>query len=235
MSHAFGPHAAPVLATTDILRNLVTCAVPNGGYTGTCLLAVANAHLSPRGQPDALTAHWEFPRRTSPGPAIVTVEEIKLGEQLSTLHLTLWQGGLVPAAPWTTPNVSRRIVLAYVNQTNLRKSGGITMRTGFQSTPAALNPPRPDLDALKANPAADHGDWKLFTIPQRAQGLAGHMENWTYFLPSRGPLTPGVFDMWTRMASGERITQVALGYVADSFPVRGFFLFSLIQLLKALC
>lgn len=206
--------------------------VPNGGYTAACILAVASKHLSARNQPDTVTAHLEYPRRTAAGPAIVQVDEVKLGAQLSTLHLTLWQGGLVPHAPWTTPGVSRRIVLAYAIQANLRDAGissgnalaagvGFSIPTGFETTPAAALPrPLPDWAALRTT--GTDGRWELFEFPEAARAIARSNQKWRFYLPRHGPLTPGVLDMWTCLASGEPITQSALVYVADSFPVRTY-------------
>ncbi|KAK6071845.1 hypothetical protein SCUP515_07629 [Seiridium cupressi] len=165
-------------------------AVPNGGYAASCMLAAASAHLSSRRQADLLTAHFEFPSRTSIGAAVVAIENVKLGQQISILHLTLWQGGLLSQAPWVTPSVSRRSILGYVNFANLRTFTGMTMPTGYWETPAAELPsPMPDF------------------------------QRWQFYLPRNGPLTPGVCDMWIRLASGERITQGVLAYVVDSFPM----------------
>ncbi|XDG06405.1 hypothetical protein ABKA04_006020 [Annulohypoxylon sp. FPYF3050] len=68
------------------------------------MLAAASAYLSSRGQRDTLTAHFEYPNRTTAGPAIVVIEDVKLTGQISTLHLTLWQGELLSQAPWVTPS-----------------------------------------------------------------------------------------------------------------------------------
>ncbi|XXG97295.1 hypothetical protein Hte_003591 [Hypoxylon texense] len=199
-------------------------AVPNGGYVGSCMLAAASAYLSERDQPDTLTAHFEYPARTSPGPAIVIIEDVKLGRSLlSTLHLTLWQGdGLRSQAPWITPSVSRRAVLAYATCANLRDfSGGISLPTGYESSPAAALPePLPDFLALKTTSAGD-GAWEEAELPPgSASGPLRSLRNWHFYLPcGDDPQTPGALDMWIRTASGERITQAALPYVVDSFPV----------------
>ncbi|RYP35916.1 hypothetical protein DL767_003605 [Monosporascus sp. MG133] len=190
--------------------------VPNGGYTASCMLAAASAHLSPRGQPDTLTAHFEYPDRTAVGPAIVVVEDVKLTGQLSTLHLTLWQDGLLSQAPWVTPSVSRRVVLAYTTHTNLRTFAGITLPTGYEATAAAALPPLPDFDALKTKSGDDN--WEEPKVPKSSESVMRSLRNWRFYMPRRGPLTPGVLDMWIRTASGERITQRALAYVVDSFP-----------------
>lgn len=180
------------------------------------MLAAASEHLLSRDQPDTLTAHFEYPSRTSPGPAIVKIEDVKIRSgQLSTLHLTLWQGGLTKEAPWTTA-ASRRIILAYTTHTNLRTFTGITLPTGFEGTSAAENPPLPDFEALKRG---QDGTWEESKLPKPARAAARSLQNWNFYVPRQGPLTPGVLDMWTRLSSGERITQNALPYVVDSFPV----------------
>lgn len=186
------------------------------------MLAAASKHLFPCDQPDTLTAHFEYPSRSSPGTAIVKVEDVKLGGQLSTLHLTLWQGGLASQAPWITPGVSRRIVLAYTTHTNLRTFAGITLPTGFEGTEAARLPPLPDFETLKTSPRGADGTWELCELPESARSTARSLQKWSFYLPRQGPLAPGVLDMWMRLSSGERITQGSLAYVVDSFPVSSF-------------
>ncbi|KAI1467233.1 thioesterase family protein [Daldinia caldariorum] len=189
--------------------------VPNGGYAASCMLSAASIHLSPNNQPDTLTAHFEYPNRTAVGPAIVEIEDVKLGQQLSTLHLTLWQDGLLSQAPWITPSVSRRTILAYTTHTDLRNFSGISLPTGYEGTPAAALPPLPNFEELKAKGKDDA--WEESITPQPSKFVRS-LRNWHFYLPRHGALTPGVLDMWIGLASGERITQRALPYVADSFP-----------------
>lgn len=184
------------------------------------MLAAASTHLSSHGQPDTLTAHLEYPSRTSPGFAIIQIDDVKLSERLSTLHLTLWQGGLIQQAPWVTPGLSRRIVLAYATCTNLGSFAGITLPTGFETTAAAELPPLPEFKALKLDSQGLDGMWGLHEMPKAARNAARSLQKWSFYLPRHGPLSPGVLDMWTCLASGERITQCALPFVVDSFPVR---------------
>lgn len=51
------------------------------------------------------------PSQTAAGPAIVTVEDVKLSGRISMLHLTLSQGGLPAQAPWVTASVGREFTL----------------------------------------------------------------------------------------------------------------------------
>ncbi|KAI1084800.1 thioesterase family protein [Whalleya microplaca] len=207
-SHTYG---------VNLNENYCVGAVPNGGYAASCMLAAASMHLSSRDQPDTLTAHFEYLGRTFPGPAIVVIEDVKLSKsQLSTLQLTLWQGGLQSQKPWITPSVSRRFVIAYSTHTDLRTFGGLSMPTGYESSPAAALPdPLPDFKALK-NDAADDA-WEETKLPA-ASGPMHSLRNWRFYLPRAGPLTPGMLDMWIRATSGKPITQAALPYVVDSFP-----------------
>ncbi|KAG6357473.1 hypothetical protein INS49_013350 [Diaporthe citri] len=198
--------------------------VPNGGYTASCMLAAAREHLAPRDQPDTLTAHFEYPSRTQPGPAVVKVEDVKIAGQLSTLHLTLWQGGLVGKAPWITTGggagASRRIILAYSTHTNLRTFTGISLPTGFETTAAAELPPVPDFEALGKAGGGQGGDgkWEESDPPAAMRRAARSLQNWKFYIPREGPLAPGVLDMWARLSSGERIAQGALAYLVDSYP-----------------
>ncbi|OKL58778.1 hypothetical protein UA08_05552 [Talaromyces atroroseus] len=200
----------------DLSESFCTGAVPNGGYTASCMLAAASMHLSSRGQCDTLTAHFEYLNRTKIGPAVVVIEDMKLGRQLTTLHLTLWQDGLISQAPWVDTSVSRRRVLAYTTNANLRTFTGISLPTGYEVTPAAALPSPPDFEALKNNGADDH--WEKSKSPESLSEHLASIYTWNLYVPRGGPLSPGVLDMWICMANGEHITQTALTYVVDSFP-----------------
>ncbi|KAI0382374.1 thioesterase family protein [Hypomontagnella monticulosa] len=193
-------------------------AVPNGGYAGSCVLAAASAHLSERNQRDMLTVHFEYPDQAGAGPAIVKVEEVKLSRRFSTIHLSLWQGGLVSQAPWITPSISRRAVIALANFTDLQTMSGMSSQTGYEVTPAAAIPePLPDFNILKAKGADD--TWELSTLPQASSSsIWRSLHNWCFYMPRGEPVVPGMVDMWVRMASGERIKQGTLAYLVDSFP-----------------
>ncbi|KAI0203701.1 thioesterase family protein [Astrocystis sublimbata] len=190
-------------------------AVPNGGYTGSCLIAAGHAYLSSRGQPDLLTSHFEFLAQTTVEPAIIVIEDVKISRRLSTIHLTLWQGSLLDHAPWITPSVSQRAVLAYATFTNLRTMTGMSETTGYETTSAAAIPRLPDFEMLKAKDA--DSSWQVSKLPRGSETWRSLL-NWKFYMPRAGPSTAGVVDMWIRMASGENIMAGALAYVADSFP-----------------
>ncbi|KAL7626136.1 hypothetical protein AAE478_002906 [Parahypoxylon ruwenzoriense] len=204
--------------TYQINLNEAFCigAVPNDGYVASCMLAAGSAHLTSRGHPYMLTAYFEYHGQTTPGTAIVTIEDMKLSQRLSALHLTLWQGGLLSQAPWTTPSVSRRVVLAFTTYTNIINPTDMLMPTRYEAALAAELPPLPDFDMLKTKQA--DSSWELSKLP-KASASWPSLRNWYFYLPRNEPPTrPGVVDMWMHMASGERITQSTLAYLVDSFP-----------------
>lgn len=180
------------------------------------MLAAASDHMASRGQPDVFTAHFEYLNRTANGPAIVVIEDLKLTGQISTLQLTLWQGGLKPSAPWVTPSVSRRVVLAYATYTDLSSSTGISMPTGYEATAPDAQPPLPDFERLKAEGSDPY--WTESRLPGSNDSLRS-LRNWHLYIPRGDPLTPGVLNVWIRSASGENIKQGALTYVVDTFPI----------------
>ncbi|KUI66084.1 hypothetical protein VM1G_11412 [Cytospora mali] len=173
-------------------------AVPDDGYTASCILSAGSLHLT-RNQPDAFTAHFEYPGRTVPGAAIISVEDVKLGGQLSTLQLTPWQGSLLFKAPWIDPNVSRRTVLAF--NTTLTDQRALS---GWEASPAAALPsPLPEFAALKTSQTGD-GFWEEQKTPPG--GTSRPLHNWRFFLPRSGPLEPGVVDAWICRSNGERVS-----------------------------
>lgn len=215
-----GPFPSTFSCLHLVVCGLNRLSVPSGGYTASCMLAAANLHLSERGQTDTLAAHFEYPSRAAPGVAIIKIEDIKLGGQISTLHVTLWQGGIIPQTPWVRPGESRRVVLAYTTHTHLASLSGVTLPTGFESSKAGELPGLPDFELLNTSSHGTDGTWRLAKLPAVARTIARSLAQWSLYLPCQGPLSPGVLDMWMRLSSGERITQGALAYVVDSFPVR---------------
>ncbi|KAG5927564.1 hypothetical protein E4U53_002846 [Claviceps sorghi] len=201
--------------------------VPNGGYAASCMLATANAHmrrLSSHGQPDTLTAHFEYIRKTAPGPGTVVIDEVKRGQQVSVLHLTLWQGegeeeeeeSVLDRAPWFVASSSRRKVLAYTTHVDLAALTGVSLPAGYSETAAAAMPAVPDFDRLRN--AGTDGVWRRARVPTSSPIRRGSPENWLMFIPCHGALTPGVCDVWISATAGQTITQAALPYVVDTFP-----------------
>ena len=193
-----------------------------------CLMRAAAAHLGPRGQADIITAHFEFVSRTEVGPAVIVVDEVKLGRRLSTIHVSLYQGSLtLDQAPFLTSRsdvtrdmpASRKEVVAYFNCGSLEVEKGLTLPTehDFADTKRVPKPPRPDLAALSRG---QDPTWAQLEIPEKLGGLERRaLHNMEYYFPRAGQQQKSVVDAWLRLAEpGARFDNASLGYVADSWP-----------------
>lgn len=187
--------------------------VPNGGYASSTLLQAAHVHLSPRNQPDTVTVHFEFLNRTEAGPAIIIVEDVKLGRQLSVLHVSFYQRGLLTHSPWITPGVSRKELVAYVTNGNIARETGLSLNTPF----FPLTPPIPPVSL----PALTQGTdplWHKMVIPPGPFGKIRALKNMECYAPRAGQPQPNRIDIWMRLAAGGRFTNATLPYVVDAWP-----------------
>ncbi|KAI1456380.1 thioesterase-like superfamily-domain-containing protein [Annulohypoxylon moriforme] len=179
--------------------------VPHGGVVTSVFLRVAATHfrttLAKQNQPHTVSLHLEFLRRTQEGPATLTVRDIKLGRQTSTIHVTLSQDG-------------REEVVGYLTHSNIDAETGLSLKTLWSLEPPPPPPP--------ANPSAlltggkdpnwiEHTDKpfpKFRKISHRVRTL----------LPLKGQVMPGLIDEWLRLDSGENFTNESIGLVCDHFP-----------------
>lgn len=189
--------------------------VPHGGYIATCLLEAAGQYMKLRNQSDVICAHFEFLDRAEPGSATVLIEDVKIGKQLSTIHLTLYQRNLLSESPWVTPKFSRKKVVAYMTCTDLRNQRGLSLPTSFTLQPS---PPPIDFDKLSKHGADDN--WGLYT--SRSLEHPGFpirfWDNLIFYVPLRGQPSRSIVDVWLRLACGEPFTNSSLAFVADAWP-----------------
>ncbi|KAI1343166.1 thioesterase-like superfamily-domain-containing protein [Xylariaceae sp. FL0016] len=194
--------------------------VAHGGVVTSILLRVAATHfrttLAPQSQPHTLALHASFLRRTHPGPATISVRDLKLGRQTSTLHLALTQDGR-----------PEEVIVAYVTQGDLLAPGtGPSYATGWSLQPP---PPPPPADLARlggrgagAGAGAGAGDqddphwvrWTNLPFPT----LRKAVNRVEVYLPRAGPPQPALVDEWLRLQGGERFTDAAMGFVADIWP-----------------
>ncbi|OTA00716.1 hypothetical protein A9Z42_0009860 [Trichoderma parareesei] len=191
-------------------------AVPNGGYVATIFLRVAKEYLTPRNQPDTITAHWEFLNRTISGPAILTIEEAKPGRSITVLHVSLYQGNLLSQAPWISigegKQKSEKVVAAYLTNRSIAAEKGISYATGWSLQPSSAPPA--DFSKLLANQDPQWGPLDLL-IQRRVTAIQQlrFFYNRKAFANSEGVSS---FDLWMCNTSGEAFTAPALGFVVDS-------------------
>lgn len=211
-SHTYRAHLLPEWAVGS---------VPHGGVVTSVLLRTAALHfattLAARGQPHAITLHAEFLRRTACGPATLTVRDVKLGRQTSTVHVALAQagrGGDGEEAGEAEQEETDEVV-AYITHTNLAAESGPSFATGW-----ALEPPPPPTPSLVLNGGTDSdGDahwtpWRDRPFPQ----FRRVMSRVDVFLPRAGQALDSLCDEWLRLRSGERFDNASLGLVSDLWP-----------------
>lgn len=180
-----------------------TEAVPHGGYVTACFMQVAKTHfastLSKQNQPHTITVHLEFVRRTQVGPATFKVRDIKLGRQTSTIHIALVQNG-------------REEVLGYFIHANMPLEAGPSFDTEWALEP----PPAPARSAALA--AGTDVNWaERSAMPFASFRKAS--QNVRFCFPRHGqPHRGSVVDEWIALKSGEKWTDVSLGFVVDMFP-----------------
>lgn len=197
----------------DLQQCFCTGTVPNGGYASATLLQAAHLHLSPRKQPDTVAVHFAFVNATEAGPAVVVVDDVKLGRTLSVLHLTLYQRGLLPHAPWITPGTSRKELVAHITNGSISSERGLSLPTSF----LPLTPPIPPAD-LSLLPTGTDPLWHRQPLTQGPFSGIRSLTNMEYFCPRAGQPDPSRIDMWMRLAAGGRFTNAALAYAVDAWP-----------------
>jgi len=193
--------------------------VPNGGYVASCILRAASLHLAPASQPHPLTTHFEFLSRASPGPAIITIEVVKPGRKLTTLHATLHQHGLLSSAPWITPSTSRKCITAYLTMTNLTSASGLTLPTPLTLPHPPPPKPTPSLLATDSDP-----NWTIHPFMTSHMRNVASLKNLEYYAPRAHLLTTtpkATADIWIRFSTPlgtAKFTTTSLPFVVDCLP-----------------
>ncbi|MCJ1416632.1 hypothetical protein MMC32_002970 [Xylographa parallela] len=146
-----------------------------------------------------MTVYLTFIHRTSTGPATFTVKDVKLGRQISTIHVSLIQDS------------GREEVVGYVTHINMTTEIGINLPTNWSLLP----PPYPAKVPLLT---ANHDErWRIYSeMPFLSFRKASAKLD--IFIPRTGQLDFSMVDEWIRFKNGEKFTTDSLGYVADAFP-----------------
>ncbi|KAK8046623.1 hypothetical protein PG996_014687 [Apiospora saccharicola] len=192
--------------------------VPHGGIVTSVLLRCAALHfgttLAAQAQPNAITLHAEFLRRTQAGPATLRVRDVKLGRQTSTVHVTLSQ----PTGHGSSNDEKEREeVVAYITHTNLAAESGPTFETGWQLEPSPPPPPS-DFAALTrgGDDDAHWAEWTAKPFPEFRKVI----QQMRIYLPRGGRhAADSLCDEWIRFADpAQRFTDASLGLVSDLWP-----------------
>ncbi|KAF2149842.1 hypothetical protein K461DRAFT_270417 [Myriangium duriaei CBS 260.36] len=176
--------------------------VPHGGYITSCFMQVAKLHfdttLAKRNQPHTITLHLEFVRRTEVGAATFTVRDVKLGRLTSTIHITLTQNG-------------REEVIGYLTHSNIPREEGPSFETRWQLEPP---PPKTNVSALASDSDSKWQERKIMPFSDFRKAS----NKFRFFFPKEGQVEHSVADQWMALKSGEKLTNVTLGTIADMFP-----------------
>ncbi|KAI1308156.1 thioesterase-like superfamily-domain-containing protein [Xylaria venustula] len=179
--------------------------VTHGGVVTATLLRVAATHfgttLAKQNQPHTITLHAEFLRRTHAGPAILTVRDVKLGRQTSTIHISLAQDG-------------REEVVAYLTNANMDTESGLTLPTEWSPSPPL---PAPPADFTRLATAGEDAHWVLVKDLPHPK-LRKAVNRARIYVPRGGQAQPNTIDEWMRFESGERFQMEGLGFATDMWP-----------------
>lgn len=188
----------------DLQENWCIGTVPHGGYVTSILQQVVRTHfdttLKKQDQPHTLALHLDFLRRTQTGPATFTVKDVKLGRQMSIVHVTLTQD-------------DREEIVGYITNTNLRKESGVSFPTQWSLHPKPL--PVADFAAMEAGRDPNWGERKTWPFSEFRKA-ASHIRSW---FPRAGQHSNSCLDMWYTFSDPSvRFTTESLGFVIDTFP-----------------
>lgn len=166
-----------------------------------------------RSEPHPINLHLEFLRRTSVGPALFTVTDVKLGSRISNLHVVLSQ-------KQSHNEEYQDEAQGYITMSNIAKEEGLSLDTRYEIWPPAL----PADFSLLATRGRDSN------YITRAKDPFPHFrraaQNIQIFLVQPERKAPGphkaTLDQWVRFAPHRvpngRWTNDALGFLVDMFP-----------------
>ncbi|CRG89836.1 alpha,alpha-trehalose-phosphate synthase (UDP-forming) [Talaromyces islandicus] len=179
-------------------------AVPHGGYTMAVLYRLAIAHFKHthptrhNADPMPIAMQMSFLRRSAAGPALLTVEDAKLGARTSTIHVTLAQ---------VDPNKKSRTarVVGYITVSDTASDVGpssISDWTLYPPPPSAHPPDvRPTADGssfeLVPDSSGSSSAWKVVGSPfSDFRRAANHS---LVFAPVTDKQRVGLVDQWARL------------------------------------
>lgn len=199
--------------------------MPHGGYSTAVLYRLAMTHFShthPTLYSEAATPiamQLVFLRRTAAGPAVLTVQDTKLGARTSTIHVTLSQ-----ASEKKQGSLEDKIS-GYVTVSPANAEVGISAPTAWKLHP--LPPPGSGpggrVDLAKLSETGRDGEWGPVVTPfPKFRKASQHVQ---LFGPDSVTARKGprIIDQWARFRPGgdteARWTNEGVVFLADMFPM----------------
>ncbi|EED21712.1 conserved hypothetical protein [Talaromyces stipitatus ATCC 10500] len=221
--------------TTNLHPDWTIGAVPHGGYTMSILYRLATTHFKHthptrhNSQPLPISMQITFLRRTAVGPAVLTVEDSKLGLRTSTIHVTLSQDD--DSKPDGKKRTAR--VVGYITISDSVSDVGYShpsMTWGLYP-PMPGGPPevivRADDVKLSQKDGSETSKWKQ-TGPTHWSKFRKVEHQCITFGPTNEYKQPGVLDQWARLrtvssdasaaAGNGKWTNETLPFLSDWFP-----------------
>ncbi|PYI29141.1 hypothetical protein BP00DRAFT_427841 [Aspergillus indologenus CBS 114.80] len=206
-------------------------AVPHGGYTSAILYRLALTHfahthpLQYRGPATPIAMQLTFLRRTAVGPALLNVQDVKLGSRTSTLHVTLTQpkqSGRGVGSEGAVQAEQELKVAGYITVSPAHAEVGLTAPTGWTPLPMPARGSRPDggVDLVALGGSGRDGEWERIKLPfPEFRRATQHVD----LYGPRQPRTMAAVDQWARFRpEGDqtaRWSNEALVYLTDTFPL----------------
>ncbi|KMK62683.1 hypothetical protein Y699_05066 [Aspergillus fumigatus Z5] len=206
--------------------------VPHGGYTTSVLYRLATVYFREtkrnrfRSTPEPIGMQLSFLRRTVVGPAVLSVQDIKIGARISTIHVTLSQRPDRPRTADGKDDLEVKVVGYITVSPPDMEEGPIRKGTWGLSPPpvsGSLANGSVNLEALAAT--GKDGAW--MRLPRPPPGLTAPQNLEIYAPRPQGPMTlesrqKQVVDQWTRFKPGgntvARWSNEAVMFLADMFP-----------------
>ncbi|KKK14882.1 hypothetical protein ARAM_002840 [Aspergillus rambellii] len=207
--------------------------VPHGGYTASILYRAAAIHFKNhhgarvKSTPEPIGLQISYLRRTAIGPALITVQDMKIGARISTVHVTLSQrpDGAVASDRIDKKDGVEVKVVAYLTISPPETEMGPACKGSWGLEPAPIFGSLPDgsvdLQALAKN--GEDGQWARY--PRVTQSAAPkNLEIYGPRRPSPSTLasrTKQVVEQWARFTPGgteARWSNEALLFLIDMFP-----------------
>ena len=167
-------------------------------------------HHAKLDQPDLITLHAEFLSRTVIGPAQVTITDLKLGRQFSTVRAQLFQG-----PEGTTPALCLETTITQGNMKSEAARGGVNLPTRLVVAKS---------DIPKRDTCVERKDPPLLFVRRTAFAKAIFMlPHDTNELGASATLGPSIREQWIRWRNdtggpnGEGFSISSLPFLADTF------------------
>ncbi|KAE8348030.1 thioesterase-like superfamily-domain-containing protein [Aspergillus coremiiformis] len=198
--------------------------VPHGGYTTAVLYRLALTHFAHThptlydAPATPISIQLSFLRRTTAGPAVLTVQDMKLGARTSTIHVSLCQ----PSEKKVKQGELEVKVAGYITVSPPTAEVGFTFNTEWSSQSAAQGSgPNGSVNLTALGQTGRDGKWvRLKPSFPKFRRATRQVE---VYGPDPGLGKPKVIQQWSRFRPGgdpeARWTNEAVAFLADVFPL----------------